>query len=441
MPAISDTQTITKLEQFGKPETDWQGNKTYTLPDGTKMTFTEGGDFVSKTLPYEWTNQYSEYEKGRIKALRGIRQIVAKNEPVPENYKQLYSPQDQQLIEQYEAKRSQIANDPELEESERQALYDKIDARISAIPHISPQMQEPTPQQRFESSIVTDPTTGLRGTFDPKTGKFAALEADTVTQKQKEIDNERKQKLFDSMYKAQLDPMYKASGQPVLDEPHLIEKANMIVDMMSGKIPTSQKSELTQLDSTWISVMQNLSASNKSNIELKPNKRKPDKQLITDAMTQYVIYAAKLGISQDDAKSDFLQRYQNEVGGGPWVQSIPKLTPDMQHEAQITIANKVRVKDPMFEKYDVSGNQQKRVYHVGEVGPDGRIIGAFAGGEIPTSQGATEPQGNAGQQTTSQIPKGLEPYWDSMSEEEKQTVLQYLAKGGNINEVIKRAKK
>lgn len=322
MPAISDTQTIARLEQFGKPETDWQGNKTYTLPDGTKMTYTEGGDFVSKTLPYEWTNKYGEFEKGRLKVLRGLRQIVAKNEPVPENYKQLYSPQDQQLIEQYEAKRSQISNDPELEESERQALYDKIDARISAIPHISPQMQEPTLQQRFEASVVTDPTTGLRGTFDPKTGKFNAIEADTVTQKQQEA--------YSKTYESMLSKYLGNKDYKEIPEPVLIQRAKNATDLVHGRISERPTAMSPKLDELWQVMMSRLDAMGTAG-------KKATSKEMPEIINKYVDYAVKsYGMSWQQAMYDVMLRWDQSLNNPD--DSFNWLLPPMSNNDKTVLA-------------------------------------------------------------------------------------------------------
>ncbi|MBE3035833.1 MAG: hypothetical protein IMZ70_01920, partial [Candidatus Atribacteria bacterium] len=112
-----------------------------------------------------------------------------------------YSPADQKKITQLYQARSEAITDPENSPEEKQAFADKFDAMISIVPKMPPMMREPTPQQTFESSIVTDPATQQRGFFDPKSGKFNPLVDPKIAQEENDKFNERFQKNLDIIRK------------------------------------------------------------------------------------------------------------------------------------------------------------------------------------------------------------------------------------------------
>jgi hypothetical protein len=364
-------------EQYGTPLTtildDSQnfGKKRYTFvtPEGADITVGEGGGFIGKGSPLERTNIYSPYELGRIKDLRQIRTAIAKNEPFPENYKSMYSPRDQQIIEQYEATRSEIGTDPELQEDERQILLNKIDAKISAVPHISPIMQEPTPQEVFQSSIVTDPATNMRGTYDPKNGKFTPIEADTMTQKQKEKWNERFEKNLDMVRKEQLEKSsvksanYDPTFKP-MDDPHTIQKAKTITDMEQG-IASPQPEVDHSLDAAWQVVMTDIYAVTGTKA------KRADENIMIKAMDKFIQLAYKSSsiINYNQAKAEFVKRWQNELGGGVYGGVVPEMDEEMRRKAQIALVNPIRGDIPYGFNNDPnnvsqSQPQQKPIYAV-----------------------------------------------------------------------------
>ena len=338
MPTQFDTQNIAMLEQFGSPTKDWQGNKTYTLPDGTKMVYTENGDFVSKTLPTELSNDYFPNQKAELQTLRNARTQVAKGESIPENYKSMYSARDQQLIERYEASRSEIAADPELDENERQIALDKIDARIDAVPHISPIMREPSAQEKFQASIVVDPETKLRGTID-KNGKFNAIEADTMTQKKQEVWNERFYKNLDNLREDNSDPMaVMAQGGTRLDDSHMVQKAKLMTDMEQG-ISSPEPEVIKPLDAAWQVVMTDLYHIGGM------KKQKANEKVMVKAMDKYIQIAINKSngqINHDQAKADFIKRWQYELGGGPYQDVVADMDDELRHKAQVALVNPIR---------------------------------------------------------------------------------------------------
>ena len=195
--------------EHGSPTTTPQGYEEYTDVQGVKRAYTRGGDLASITLPEYVSNRYSKLlggtltptgglvsplsPEGQLKRQYALRHAIAsgneaelRNIMDSENYSTMYSPHDQKLIERLYNARSQYAVDEELTEGERQSALDMIDAKISRVPRLSPMMQQPSPQQVFEKSIVTDPVTGQRGFFDPKSGKFNSINAE-VNNKQRDL--------------------------------------------------------------------------------------------------------------------------------------------------------------------------------------------------------------------------------------------------------------
>lgn len=148
-------EMLRKQAELGAPRiTGSEGQfREFQSPDMTRRTYTEAGDLTSIELSPFYQNEYSPYNQRQIEKL-------------------------------YET-RSKAAMNPELTEEERQAFFDKIDTDISKVPRLTPIMRQPTPQQVFEQAIVTDPITGTRGFFNPKSGDFNPINADQKKEHEK----------------------------------------------------------------------------------------------------------------------------------------------------------------------------------------------------------------------------------------------------------------
>jgi hypothetical protein len=194
-------EMVRREAELGAPRiTGSEGQlREFQMPDMTRRTYTEAGDLTSIELSPFYQNEYS--------------------------------PQDQRQLEKLYQTRSKAALNPDLTEDERQSFFDKIDADISKVPRLNPMMRQPTPQETFEQSIVTDPVTGVRGFFDPKSGKFNAMNADL---------NQEHQKLWWSRYDKNVTALRSTNtdmmGKQTMSDEELMSKAKMLTDTEVGSL-------------------------------------------------------------------------------------------------------------------------------------------------------------------------------------------------------------
>jgi len=215
-------------EMVGSKEDMFQ----WTDPRGVSRTYSPSGEQVSMTLP-SWMIEpdLSPQQREDLQALHRIRHDVATGDIA--NYREQYSAHDQRQIERMYEARSKVATNPDLTEEERQSFFDKIDADISRVPRLTPMMQEPSPQQMFEKTIVTDPVTGARGFFDPKSMRFNPINAEI---------NEDHRKLWWQRYDKNVTALRVANtginvepGKQMSDE-QIMERAKTLTDMEVGSL-------------------------------------------------------------------------------------------------------------------------------------------------------------------------------------------------------------
>lgn len=343
--------------------------RKFTLPSGVKRTFTEAGDLRSFQLPLTSTNDYA--------------------------------PRDKRKIEKLYQDRSAFATDPELTPQERQLGMDKVDAQINRVPHISPLMKEPTAQQKFDAAVVTAPD-GSKGTFEPKTGKFIPLESSKQAQ-----ELEKEYRTFYGRTLADITKINDAFEENDQESPGVLaEKAKWRADVAFGRI--KQRPLQPQLDLLWQGTMTRLQAWGtfdwgKIN---KDNMHKGMKIFIAEAMEKY-------GISEAEAKADYMNRWSRANEGGQYHDDLPKLSGTESNQARFVSVTTALESDPKLSNFD---DDLSRKYGLrrgeGTVTVDGKTV------------------------STIPLPKEIEQAFPNMDTEDKRAIQQKLQEGWTVQEVM-----
>lgn len=336
-------------EQVGAPK-DVTLGKEFTLPDMTRRTFSEGGDQRSVEVSPFYANEYSPF--------------------------------DQKRLERLYTSRSEFATDPELEEDDRQRAFDRIDAQISKVPRLSPMMKEPTAQQKFEASIVTDPVTNERGFYDGK--KFEPLVDQKVKQAEAIERRKRKQKISDDLTKAQEDIAF--TGQQRSPE-EINKEADWQVGMEFGDIQERPSSISPEMDSSWQALMSNYGLEGKI----------AESQMTDELMRRHVQVGMRRGLDEEDAKLDFLQRWMKAEAGDTFSDVVPKMSEKTRRAVRYVGASTVAKNDP--DAAELLKPEPKVTVH-----PD--------------------------------VPKELDIYWGSLNNEDKRAIRQALDKGVPLEDII-----
>ena len=342
-----------RQQQFGAPQ-DVALGKQFTEPSGIKRTYSEGGEQQSMTLPsYMVEPDLFPSDRERLKLLHKVRSGVATGDIV--NYKDQYGPKDQKRIERLFEARSEALTDPEATEDERQRAIDMIDTQISRVPKRSPIMQEPTPQQKFDASFVTDKATGKRWLYDSKTGKFEPMEDQKVAQAETDKYNERFFKNLDAIRKNNTELINEGliNEGDSMDDPAMVDMARAMTDNEMGKTKGRRDSSMPEMDAAWSTTMADL------NIENGFKPKKASEELMLAAMDQYVKMGIGKGMREVDAKADFLQRWESALGGGPYQALVPKMSTETRNKAQVVKAGTVREDDPISQQYGLGRGEGK----------------------------------------------------------------------------------
>jgi hypothetical protein len=212
--SASEREVLKAEQQFGPGVTTESGNLAFTDPTGMTRTFAPRGQQVSMQLPTHYTNDYS--------------------------------PEDQKRIENLYRQRSEIALDPDLNNNEdaRQQALDQVDTELSSIPHLSPEMREPSAQQQFDAALVQGPD-GQMGTWNGE--KFSPIES-SKAESQAKAD---RQKQYSSFFNRELDLLNKEEkgedpkARPMSERIRLAhERAQIGVDVidpaMAGGVDMAQ---------------------------------------------------------------------------------------------------------------------------------------------------------------------------------------------------------
>ena len=302
--ASTQRQNLERLKAtsgFGK-STNLRGEESYSVPtpEGGMASLSESGGVNSITLPAHYTNEYSSY--------------------------------DQKQIEKLYRDRSQAATDPELTAEERQLALDKIDAMISKVPRLSPIMKEPTAQEKFNASIVTDPVTGRKGTIN-KNGVFEPLEDDKVRQAQQDKYDQTVQKFLSQMISDDKD------GKIPLDIK--IRRAKQVADNIYNTSKAPSPGIIPKLNDLWITQMNKIDYGglfNKKGDKLTYRQMKDVRALYTKAAIE------KYGMTEEEALFDFMLRLQEAQNNpdDPFNKILPKLTDEQEKEYSRVIADKVK---------------------------------------------------------------------------------------------------
>ena len=338
-------------EQFGAPK-DVTLGKEFTMPDMSRKTFSESGEQRALELPPSFSNDYSPYGQKQIEGL----------------YKT----------------RSEYATDPELDEQERQQAFDKIDAQISKVPRLSPMMKEPTAQQKFEASIVTDPATQQRGFFDPKSGKFNPLVDQKVAQAEALDRRKRKQKLADDLTKAQDEIAF--TGQKRSPE-EINKEAEWRVGIEYGDIQERPDSISPKMDSSWAALLSNYGLEGKIT----------ESQMTGDLMRRHVQVGMRRGLSEEDAKYDFLQRWMKAEGGDTFQDVVPAMSEKTRRAVRYVGASTITKNDPLA---------------AGLLKPEPKVT------------------------VHEDLPPGLESIWPSLDNEDKRAIRGKLDEGWTAQEIL-----
>jgi len=320
-------------EQFGAPK-DVTLGKEYTLPDMSRKTFSEGGDQRALELPPSFSNDYSPYDQKQIEGL----------------YKT----------------RSEYAMDRDLDEADRQRAFDKIDAEISKVPRLSPMMKEPTAQQKYDATIVTDSVTGQRGVVG-KDGTITPVIDPKIQQAEIDAYNDRFFKNLTELRRVNnLGLTEQATGYEKMDDPSMIDMARAMTDNEMGKAKGRRDTSKPELDATWSTTMADLRIDN----DTKPTKVS-EEQMLT-AMDQYIQIACNkdVNLRPIDAKADFLQRWEAAIGGGPYQSLVAKMTPETREKVQVAKADVVRENDPISQQYGLRRGESKVTVQNQELPPE-----------------------------------------------------------------------
>jgi len=328
---------------------------------------------------------------------------------IPTHYTNDYSPQDQKKIEKLYKDRSDIATDPELDRDEeaRQAALDEIDRQISRVPRVTPIMKQPTPQEQFNSTIVTTPD-GQQGYWDGK--KFTAFSEGKGDQAYRDAYS----KYLDAKMKAEAD---KEDPRP-WDVLH--REAKLQADLQFGRVAMPEPSQGLNpaLNDEWTNSLANL----------KPKwhlgGRQANEKEMKAEMASYIQRAIKLGVSPEIAAADYLQRWKDAAdGAAPGRDIVSKMSDAMKKEAQYAYLDTIQAGPEQSQ-----GSPQ---------GPDMFAAGPL--GEVPRGGGIVSREG--GTTTVTPAPKGLEAIWPGLDEEDRQAVTQAMQQGYTARQILDTYKK
>lgn len=295
-------EMVERAERFGEPEETTLGRE-FTLPSGVKKTYTEGGEQTALTVPSYMTEpeRYTPRSRGQIELLHRIRSGTASGEI--SNYKEQYSPKDQKRIERLLNDRSDFSVDPDVTEEEKQRALDVIDAEISKIPRLSPMMREPTAQQKYEASIVTDPVTGQRGIVG-KDGTLKPLIDTKIQQTQQDQYEKTFQSALDKELGAAEDIAEKGDAVPYTTS---VRRARRFADTVHERLPERPTTILPELDELWTETMNILDWKGWN------GKRAKTKDM-PDTRERYVNNARDIyGFTAEEALYDWTLRRQNSM--------------------------------------------------------------------------------------------------------------------------------
>ncbi|MCJ7828203.1 MAG: hypothetical protein MUP81_00485 [Dehalococcoidia bacterium] len=308
------TEMNTRQQRFGTSQ-DVTLGKEFTEPSGLRRTFSDSGEQMAMTLPTHYTNDYS--------------------------------PQDQKKIEKLYQARSEAATDPEANEDERQQAIDAIDTQISRVPHIAPIMKEPTPQQKFEASIVNDTTTGQRGFYDPKTGKLNPLVDPKITQ----AKQEKRQEVLGKELALEIknNEARIKEGEAGLDYDVMLNRAQWRVKAQFGELEESEKIVNPALNVLWENTMNSMwwrvvdRASESSMLKFR-------QKYIENAVENN-------GVSAADAGLDFMMRW-NEAERNPdnkYNHLVAPFNKDKRRELQFASTGVKTEGDPVYGGFNPEG--------------------------------------------------------------------------------------
>jgi hypothetical protein len=266
-----------------------------------------------------------------------------------------------------------MARSPDLSPADRQAALDLQDAKISAIPKQPPILREPEPQEQFESRFVTA-SDGTEG-YIKANGDFSPFEKDKSEQ-----ELEKEKRAFVGKTVAELTKIQEDEGSiggETLDLQAMIGRATTTWDLMIGKTDPDENF-IPELEPLWEGAL--------SDLENAGAKVTEDDML---AMMQlYIEAAGRGGISPVEARYDFLQHWQSELGGsGRYSSVVPKMSAKTEKLFRTAGSDTVTLNDPI-------------------AGPGAAAQPTEQGPALPTTQAEydalpsgtryTDPQGNTG---------------------------------------------
>ena len=380
----------------------------FSDPTGVKRTFSPGGDQTSLTIPSHIVEpDLSPYQREQLQSLHRVRHGVATGTLDINNYKDQYSPRDQKNIEKLYQTRSEVSTNPELTPEERQQFMDKIDSAISRVPRLSPIMQEPTPQQKFEASIVTDQATGQRGIFDLKTGKFNPLVDPKAVQTKEKERIEMVSKEYNSIMAAA------EKNKESLDPDVAYRRAKNTVALFYGEVPEITDQIDPQLIPIWRDEVDRSSWFKASNTNM------------LKARTNFIIEAERRGISSVQAGHTFMMLWQ-EAARNPddeFHKWVPAFGEKEQRQLSQVVTGRMQEGDPYAAQ-----QQQPRAEKLGRA--DLRV----GEGKV-TVDGKTVSTMDA-----KPVPPGMETIWPNLDEETKTDVQRLLMSGKTVPEVLAKMK-
>lgn len=377
-------------EQFGAPK-DVTLGKEFTMPDMSRRTFSEGGEQRAIELSPLQTegNIYTEAGKRRLRELYDIRMAGATGQ-IPENYKTMYSPQDLRMIEKLQQARSEAATNPELEEYERQSFYDRIDAQISKVPRLSPMMKERTAQQKVDASTVE--VDGIKYFYNGESLKPINAEADKAKAELNKAVQSRQKELYNQFgteddKRIAADDMF-IPRSPGAKTEQALTQARIEYGLQEERWPSINP----VMDGQWEAILANsdvyggLTAS----------------RMTSEVMDRHIEVGKRRGLSTEEAKNDLLQRWLRGTQGGVGYNKLPRMNEDIRKKI-----NFVNVDT------NLSPNDQD-------------VADTLYGGLRDEPKVTVHPD----------VPKELDIYWGSLSNEDKRAVRQALDKGVPLEDII-----
>jgi len=204
------------------------------------------------------------------------------SEGMPQHYSNKYSPRDQRRVEKLYQERSEIAMDPEIDETTRQSALEQVDMQLSSVPQLSPEMQQPTAQQVFDQSLVKTPD-GQVGTVNPRSGQFNPITPSTDDTKQEQKLRDLTMKIFMSQ-----DDEVKNIGKAET------QARRIILGKQTGDIPEA-------FNLVWDNMLSELEDGHVG---------RATKKAMVEQMKKFRDLAMQTGVPAHVAQSDFLMRWK-----------------------------------------------------------------------------------------------------------------------------------